>query len=178
MKKNKSSDKNSNRIEVGTLGKVHGLKGFIRFFTVYEELLYPEIRIKLLFDFEKNSFIPELVRNDHHKGLFVKFCSFDDRTSIEKNIGKILYSFAEEFPPFPNGKYFFFQLHGIEVFDSLQQKIGVVSDIQKLSQYDLYEVTTLKETKFYIPAVPEYVQNIDIGQRKMIIQNFSDLMRL
>jgi 16S rRNA processing protein RimM len=103
------------------------------------------------------------------KGLVVKFAAVDDRTAAEKLVGQILFVDEEQRVRPERGSYFVDDVIGCEVVGTDGKRIGVIHEVYQLSGHDLWEVQS-GATKAMIPAVKEFIKNVDLGRRTITVE--------
>jgi 16S rRNA processing protein RimM len=97
--------------------------------------------------------------------------------AAEELVGGFIEIEKEELVRLPEGRYFVFDLIGLEVTTTDGQKVGKVKEVISLPAHDIYVVEG--KTRLYdIPAVREVIKNIDLNKRQMIIQPQEGLLEL
>ena len=103
-----------------------------------------------------------------NRHLVVKFIGVDSRSAAEDLRNLELHIKEDQTAPLPENIYYHFQLLGLEVLDSNGCHLGILTDIMETGANDVYVVTsTDKET--LIPAIHDYVTQIDLPNRRMIV---------
>jgi 16S rRNA processing protein RimM len=74
-------------------------------------------------------------------------------------------------------EYFWFELIGMRVFSDQGHDLGIIEEILATTAHDLY-VARKGEKEILIPAIHEVVEDIDLGNRKMIISPMGGLLDL
>ena len=77
----------------------------------------------------------------------------------------------------PPGKYFVFEIVGLEVRNTKGDKMGVVKEVISLPANDVYVVKGEKGD-FDIPAIKDVVKKIDLKNKVMIIEPIAGLLEL
>lgn len=80
---------------------------------------------------------------------------------------KILFADREDMP-LPEGSYFIADLIGMSAVTEGGEVLGRVSDVFSTGANDVYEITR-GEKKFYIPAIPSVVLNVDTETGRMTV---------
>src|SRR5690606_37503168 len=81
-----------------------------------------------------------------------------------------LYIDEEDKVDLPEDHFFIFDIIDCVVFDTKGDKIGTVVDVIQSASNDVYVVKDYERNKEYlIPAVKEFFINIDISNKKIII---------
>ena len=102
--------------------------------------------------------------------VILKLLGIDDRTEAEKHKGEDVYIDKADVRKLPEGTYHIFDLIGMKVVDEDGAVLGTVSDVIKNSAQDLYEIERNDKGKFLIPAVEEFVRNIDLDGRTITVR--------
>ncbi len=104
-----------------------------------------------------------------HQGVaLLKLASCNDRTTAETLRGSFVHIPLEEAIPLEEGEYYLFQVIGVEVFSDAGEPLGRVVDILESPAHDIYVVRgPLGEV--LIPAVEEFVRELDLVARRMTV---------
>ena len=78
----------------------------------------------------------------------------------------------------PEDTYYIKDLIGMEVASKKEGRIGILTDVIQNSSQDLYEVTTEDGRKIFIPAVEEFIRDIDCQNRKITVELIEGLLEL
>ena len=161
------------KIKIGQVVNVVGLKGELKVYHYsdykerFEELkkVYLE---KVLYQITGVRYMKEIV--------ILKVQGIDTRTEAEKHKGENIYIEQEDVRALPEDTYYIFDLIGLSVIDEKGQVIGTLSDVIQNSAQDLYEVERENKSKFLIPAVEEFILNINMESRTMTVKLIEGLM--
>ena len=155
---------------VGKLTGCFGIKGFLkiqpvtpdpeRFSTLKSVYVGPSTDNTSVYDIE--------AVESKGKGLVVKFAAIDDRTAAEVLVGQYMFVDEKQRVRPGRGSYFVDDVIGCEVAGADGKVIGVVTEVFQLSGHDLWEVQT-GTTKAMIPAVKEFVRDVDLKQRRITV---------
>lgn len=70
----------------------------------------------------------------------------------------------------PEGEFFVFDLIGCEVFEQENgQLIGKVIDVEKYPANDVYVVQTAEDKQLQVPVVGEFVKDIDVVAKRIVV---------
>jgi 16S rRNA processing protein RimM len=161
------------KIKVGQVVNAVGLKGELRVYhySDYKERFEELSKIYL----ENTQYKISGVR--YMKELVIlKLPGIDDRTEAEKHKGENIYIDKEDIRVLPEDTYYIFDLIGLKVVDENGSLVGTLCDVIKNSAQDLYEVEKENKSKFLIPAVEEFILNIDMKSRTMTVKLIEGLM--
>lgn len=77
--------------------------------------------------------------------------------------GQPLYADRNDLPALPEGSYFIADLLGLPVIDAKDGTVyGKITDVKNYGASDLYEVTGENGKVSLIPAVPEFISQVDL----------------
>lgn len=157
-------------IFIGMIGKTKGIKGelFITSYTSFPERFKS---MKSLFltkegTFPRNYEISSLEYCD--KNIVVKLKDINSIEDAKKLIGYKITIKKEERYKAPSDYYYVDDLVGCQVFDKMSGEIGKLKDVIFLSSNDIY-VVDYKGQDVLIPAVSEFIENIDIENKKISV---------
>ena len=155
------------KILIGKIVNVVGLKGELKVYCYTDRKERFEELEKIWLDQEDYQ-----IRNVRYQGnvVILKLKGIDDRNKAEAQRNKGVYILEEDLAKLPEGTYYVRDLIGIEVKDETGQNLGILSDVVQNSAQDLYEVKTESGKKVLIPAVKEFVLDIDMEDRKMTVK--------
>ena len=161
-----------NLITIGKCVKPHGLKG--------------EIGVKPITDFPERfeqtprvfahkqqdpvkPLIIETVR-DRSGGFLIKFKGIEDKTSAESLRGYFLAVTEDELVVLEEDEYWHWELEGLKALDEDGQEIGVLIEVVESPAHDLYVVKTTEGRRHLVPAVREFVPDIDIESGTVVVR--------
>jgi 16S rRNA processing protein RimM len=98
------------------------------------------------------------------RGVRVRIAGVADRTAAEQTIGNYLFVDEEHRVRIPRGRFFVHEIIGMTVIDQDGKNRGVVKDVLKLPAHDVY-VVECNSREFMLPAVKEFIRDIDVKQR-------------
>lgn len=155
------------RFKLGQIVNAVGLKGESKVYPYtdykerFEELdsLYIE---DSLYKIEKVRYMGEMA--------IVKFEGVSDRNKAEALKGKYLYVDRENARELDEDEYFIPDLIGIRVIDENGAELGTLSDVIQNSSQDVYEIQMPEGKKFMVPAVGEFILDINMDSRIMTVR--------
>lgn len=154
------------RYRIGKIVKTHGLRGDLK---VYSYTDYPERfeEIDYLFvEDGKEKYEIEKVRYQKNMAI-IKIKRIDTIEEAEKYIGKTLYIDQDNIRELEEDEYMIADLVGIEVYLTTGEKVGKVEDVLQYTANDIYQVKSEDGKEYLIPALKEFVPEIDIEKRQM-----------
>jgi 16S rRNA processing protein RimM len=158
-------------VTIGKCIKPHGLRG--------------EIRVKAITDFperfeqtesvfahqQKDPVRPleiEGVR-ENHGGFLIKFAGVDSLAEAEKLRNHFLSVPDDELVKLEEDEYWHWELEGLAAFSPQGEQIGVLKEVVQSPAHDLYLVETRDGQTHWVPAVHQYVPEIDVEQKRVVI---------
>lgn len=169
------------KIYVAKLGKTVGLNGTMK---VYIDSDFPE-------QFKKNAkFITQknkqlTVENFNSNNSTVKFLDINSVEDAKKLTNSHLFSSIEATKQnckLKKDQYFWFDLIGCDIIEN-NEILGKIIDIQRLPLDDYFVIETTKELQqkdltkqFLIPYTKQYIQSVDIANKKIIVTNAKDIL--
>ncbi|HHX87381.1 MAG TPA: 16S rRNA processing protein RimM [Firmicutes bacterium] len=102
----------------------------------------------------------------------IKFTQVKTREEAAGLKGCLIYIFAEDRFPLPNGSYYYDQIIGLEVHDVSGKYLGKVVEIRSTGAHDLYLIDRAsgKGREILLPAVKEFVKEINLEQGTIMVQ--------
>lgn len=162
-------------VRIGQITAPHGVRGDVRVFPLTdfperfealgEVLLGPEARP-----------VRVHVRGTVRDLIVLKFDGVDDRNAAEKLRGAYLQVERSQVHPPPEGYYYAFQLIGLQVVDPNGEPLGSVLDFENGAAHALYVVKRPDGHIFRVPAVAQFVEQIDLEAGRVVIRPIPGLM--
>lgn len=162
---------------VGTIVGVFGIKGYLK----VRPISGLQDRFRRLRDVYVGrtdaDAVPEKVADVliHRTSVLIRLDSVPDRTAAETLRGKILFVGEKDVVKPGRGSHFLHEIIGCEVVTEDGRKIGTVCDVVKFPAQDIWVVRD-GEKEYMIPAVKEFIADVDIGQRRIVITPIEGLL--
>ena len=157
-------------VVVGRLGRPHGVHGEI---SVEVRTDDPENRFAIgakITVKENNKKLTVASTRWHLSRLLIKFEEIQDRTQVDAVRGKLL---VVEVDPneatLGNNEFYEFQLIDLEVFNTNNEKLGVVKEVLPGSAQALIVVKTLDNKEVMVPFVNQLVPEVDIKNKRVVM---------
>lgn len=154
---------------VGKIINTHGIKGEMKIYPLTDD-------IERFSDFKKvyigdSKIEVNLKSVRYHKDFpIVRFNGIDDINQILHYIDQYIYIDDKDRIILPKDSYFIYDLIGCEVFDIDKKKIGYIDDVLQNLSNDVYVVKDKSKNKEYlIPAVNEFIKDVDIDNKRILI---------
>lgn len=162
------------KIKVGQIVNVVGLKGELK---VYHYSDYKE-RFEELSVVYINDKSYEIKGVRYMKDMVIlKLNGIDDRTEAEKYKGQDIYFDKVDSRVLPEGTYYIYDLIGLTVYDENNHVIGTIKDVIQNSAQDLYEIEQENKNQFLLPAVEEFVLEINIKEKYIKVRLIEGLIQ-
>lgn len=154
-------------LEGGKIVGTHGVRGEMRvecwcdspqFLAQFKTLYFDEGKEKVK------------VQSRAHKNMvLMKMPGIDTIEQADTLRGKIVYIKRSDIK-LEEGVNFVQDLIGLEVIDSATSEVyGTVKDVLRTGSNDIYEMKGKDDKLYYIPAIPDIVDEIDIDGGKLLI---------
>ncbi len=161
------------RIEVGKIVNVHGIRG--------------DVKINPFIDdteaFREFKFVYVKESKQKIKGVkFVKHCpilSLEGIDSVEKAEAlrnTSVYIDEEMLPELSENEFYVKDILNLSVETEEGEFLGKITDVLKTGSNDVYEVLKEDGKKFLIPAISQVVKEINIKDKKVIIELLEGLI--
>lgn len=162
-------------VRIGQITSAHGVRGDVRVFPLTD---FPE-RFEALGEAllgEEARRVRVTFRGTVRNLLILKLEGVDDRNAAEKLRGAYLQVARDNVHPPPEGYYYAFQLIGLHVVDPDGQPLGQVLDFENGTAHDLYVIKQPNGHVFRVPAVAQFVEQIDLEAGRLVIRPIPGLM--
>ena len=107
--------------------------------------------------------------------VLVKLEHVDTKTAAEQYRNCYLYVEGKHITKPPKGSYFIHEVIGCEVWDTEGKFVGQIEDVMKLPAQDVWSIRG-EQNVFMVPAVKEFVQSIDLKNKKVVIRMMEGLV--
>lgn len=163
------------KIKIGQIVNAVALKGEVKVYNYsdykerFEELDYiyaEENKIKI----ENVRYMKEMI--------ILKLEGINDRNSAETLKGKDVYIGEDQLRALPEDTYYIRDLIGLEIKDQDNQKIGVLKDVIQNSAQDLYEIELENKKITLLPAVEEFILDINVQEKFIKVKLIEGLLDL
>jgi 16S rRNA processing protein RimM len=173
----KKSSSNNELLACGKLAGCFGIKGFLKLQSYAQS---PE-RFKKLRQLyigqsveQTELYIVEEVRFTD-RSILIKFAEVDNRTLAEKLVGKLVFVAKRNSVKLRKGSYFIHDIIGCTVWSSEGCQLGTIDDIYKMPAQDIWVIRNGEKLNM-IPAVKNFIQKVDMENRKVIVKIIDGLL--
>lgn len=159
-------------MEFTSIGKIintHGIKGEVKIYPLTDNIKRFDNLKKAYIGQDKQEVNIKTVK--YHKNLVIlKFAEFNDINEVLKYKDSSIYVDEKNLVELPENHYFIHQLIGLEVYTEDKVFIGNIINVLDGPRNDIYIIKDKDSNKEYlIPAVRQFIKNINIDDNKMII---------
>lgn len=163
------------KIKIGQIVNAVALRGEVKVYNYsdykerYEELDYIYVEEKKT-KIEKVRYMNQMV--------ILKLEGANDRNAAEALKGKSVFIGEGQLRVLPEDTYYVKDLIGLEIRDQEDNKIGKLKDVIQNSAQDLYEIELESKNTTLIPAVEEFILDINVEEkfiRVKLIEGMLDL---
>lgn len=170
---------------VGKILKPFGLKGFVK----VQPFTHSVQRFEQLNDVYVGADENNTTRCsvEHVKitqnGILVKFHKVDHKIDADKLAGQLLFVDEKSLFTPPKGSYFIHDIIGCTVWAN-DQPIGTIREVYSKAQglaQDVWIIEGLrasgaKTKRYWLPAVSEFIQEVNLPRRKIIVKEIEELV--
>mgnify|MGYP001140156117 FL=1 len=118
------------------------------------------------------------LRKSLHKGnILLRLKGYDSLTAVEPLIGSLILLDETNLPELEEGQYRFLQLDGLQVIDVHHGLLGHLVNLMTTAAHDTYVVDG-DFGEILIPAVPQFIVDIDLEAQIMKVDLPEDLVSL
>jgi 16S rRNA processing protein RimM len=153
---------------LGKLRRAHGVSGEIAL-EVYTRM--PELLSVDQVVYVGETYQPFTIQSTRPKGelLLLKFLEVKDRTEASDLTNLLVYTQSEQLPVLPEDEFYLHELIGLDVFDTDDHYLGVLTEIIETGANDVYLVRDAAGDEVLIAAIEERILEIDLDQGRMIV---------
>jgi 16S rRNA processing protein RimM len=159
-------------IPFATLGRPHGLRGEISAHPFNEasdpRCLALPADVELVRGREIRALVLAGVRPAERAWL-LRFAGIDDRTAAQALTGAELWIPRAALPPLPEDAVYVEDLLGCRVVDTEGRDRGTVRGSFWNGAHDVLSVIDAAGAEWLVPAVPEFLHEIDLAARRLVV---------
>jgi 16S rRNA processing protein RimM len=105
------------------------------------------------------------------------FKGYDTPEDAKTLNGWLLKVPEQETVPLPEGRYYWYELIGMEVVSEEGETLGTIVDIFETGSNDIYVMKQGKR-ETYLPAIREVIKQVDRQAKRMVVRLMDGLMEL
>ena len=110
------------------------------------------------------------------RGILVKFAGIDTPEAARAEVvGGYLTIPRQDVAPLPAGTFYVFDVVGCQVIDEQGRQRGEVTEVLEMPASDVYAVRLTEGGQALLPAVRDFVRDIDVDNRRIVVCGVDDL---
>ena len=148
-------------ISIGKIASPVGLRGHVKLYP-YTDRIDHYNAAEVFIEGRKRCI--EIVRYVKRTPV-LKIDGVSDRQQAERLSGAEIAVLESELSDLPEGAYYLKDLIGCSVIDESNDDLGIISDVIQNSAQDIYEIAGIDGKSFLIPAVTEFILEIEIDRK-------------
>jgi len=161
------------KISIGYISAAHGVKGEVRIvpLTDFPERFDQMDVLNLYLDGKLlRNLKVLLVRKHEGKGELIIESDIQNRDEAELLVGASVLIDPDERVLLPEGSYWIDDLIGLQVVDKNGEVLGVVENLLSTGGKEVYEIKDGNGRLHYIPAVDDFIKDIDLPAGKIRVE--------
>lgn len=161
---------NEEKVLLGKINGLFGVKGWVKVFS-YTDPRDKIVEYKHWYLGDESTRLIEVEQGQAHKaGVVAKLSGVDDRDAAVLLLNQNIWVAADKLATLPNDEFYWFQIIGLEVYDTNNNRIGKVKDLMETGANDVLVVRGEGKTEYLIPYLQDQVvKSINLEEQKMIV---------
>ena len=166
-----------NFLEIGQIVNSYGLKGQMKVVPFTDNIKRFSKLKTIYIEIEKQLKEFKIQEVKYHKNnILIKLENIDDINDAEKYKNCYIKIDRKDAVKLPEDTYFIVDLIGIEVFTEENILLGKIVDVFPTGSNDVYVVKDELGKQILLPAINEVIKNVDITNKKMIVNLIKGLV--
>ena len=145
-------------IEVAKIINVHGIKGTVKIYSLTSNI--DRFNADCIFYIDKK--IPVTIKSVRELSSDLALLAFNEYD----NINQVLFIEESNLLELPEDEYYIYKLIGVDVYDQDNKFIGKIKNVLTTLANDVYDID-YNGKDVYIPAVKEFIKDVDIEKSIM-----------
>lgn len=160
---------------VGKIINTHGIKGNVKIYPYTDDPeRFKDLDYLLIGDgFKEFKIVDMFIQKGF---VYVRFEGYEDINKILDFINSNVYIYDKDRVKLPEDRYFISDIVNMEVHDMEGKLIGKVTDVIENLANDLFQVQKPDGKIFYLPARKEFIKEINVKQKVIIIDPIEGLL--
>lgn len=161
-------------IKVGKIVNTHGIKGCMKCLPLTDDMeRFDELEYVYT---EKDNTKRKIIDVWYRKNMvYIMLENINDMNTAESFRDTFISIFDDQLRELPENSYYLFDLEGMEVYSTEGEYLGKINIVYQTGANDVYEIIN-KNKSFLIPAVKDVVKEVDIENKKMVINVIEGLL--
>lgn len=160
---------------VGKIINTHGIKGNVKIYPYTDDPeRFKDLDYLLIGDgFKELKIVDMFIQKGF---VYVRFEGYEDINKILDFVNSNVYIYDKDRVKLPKDRYFISDIVNMEVHDMEGKLIGKVTDVIENLANDLFQVQKPDGKIFYLPARKEFIKEIDVDKKVIIIEPIEGLL--
>ena len=125
---------------------------------------------------EKDNARRKIIDVWYRKGMvYIQLENINDMNTAESFKNTFISILEDQLRELPEDSYYVFDLEGMEVYSAEGEYLGKIDVVHQTGANDVYEVVN-KDKSFLIPAVKNVVKEVNLEEKKMVINVIEGLL--
>ena len=161
----------SKMIRIGLISNCHGINGELKIMPLTDDINRFKKLKKFYLENKANDYQELTCASSriHKDYVLLKAEEINDRTQAERIKGKYICVKEEDAIKLPEGRYFIFQLEGLDVYED-ERFVGVLTEVLQPGANDVYVIKPPQGEEIYLPAIKSAVLSVDLENKRMQIK--------
>lgn len=161
-------------IKVGKIVNTHGIKGCVKCIPLTDDM---ERFDELEYIYTEKDNVKRKIKDAwSRKGtVYLSLEGIEDMDAAESFRDTYISILEDQLRVLPKDTYYLFELEGMEVYSTEDVYIGKIETIYQTGANDVYEVKN-KNNTYLIPAIKDVVKDVNIKNRKIVINVIEGLL--
>lgn len=153
---------------IGKIHRSHGINGAVIMDPITD---FPERIRSGRKVFVGTNRAPMVIKSVHTMPPFflIQFKEIDNPEKASELRNQFVFVRRVDLPELPEGRYYFHQIIGLEVFEINGTRIGKVKEILETGANDVYVIEKDDRTEVLAAAIPDVVREINLEEKKMVV---------
>lgn len=162
-------------ITVGKIRGVFGYKGWVKV-SSYSGVKDRFAKVKTVYIDSGTELERKILTGQkyYQKQLLLKFADLNDRETSREFIGREIFLPESEIVDLPADSFFIHDVVGLVVYDVHRGYLGTLKDVMFAGSNQLLVVQS-EDKEILIPAVKEFVREIDVQKGKVLVRLWEDM---
>ena len=158
--------KHNDFITIGVIIAPHGVRGDLR---IMPQTDFPERFMHMDACYIDGKEYHVASARFHKQFVLASFKEIPNRNTAELFTKKAIQVRREDLVELPEGRYYIFDIIGLEVQDTMGNVLGTVTDVLQPGANDVYVVSKDGEPDQLFAAIDDVIIDIDMDKRMMIV---------
>jgi 16S rRNA processing protein RimM len=167
-----------NLVCIGVGVRAHGIRGEVRVSILSE--LPGRIKKGMTLEWRRSGHDTYVLNvsgvRERTEKVFLRFQEIPDRTAAETLNGGKLWGAGDTAPDLEEDAYFHHQILGLDVVDEDGNSLGELVAVMEMGAHDNYEIRQPDGTTFLLPAVAEFILDVDLDAGRMVVRLIPGLL--